>query len=64
VTQSRYRHHHRRRRRRYYHHHHHYHHHLNLHHINDHELGLDRPLSTFSNSVFKGLPSRLRPFAL
>jgi hypothetical protein len=24
-------------------------------------LGLDRPLSTFSNSVFKDLPSRLRP---
>jgi hypothetical protein len=27
-------------------------------------LGIDRTLSTFSNSVFKGLPSRLRPFGL
>ena len=27
-----------------------------------HELGLDRPVSASSNSLFKGLPSRLRPF--
>jgi len=26
-----------------------------------HELGLDRPVSASSNSLFKGLPSRLRP---
>jgi len=55
VTQSRYHHH-------YHHHHHHHHHHnLNLHHIIRHGVGLDRPLSTFSNSVFKGLPNRLCP---
>jgi len=29
-----------------------------------HELGLHRPISTLSNSMFKGLPSRLRPFVL
>ena len=29
-----------------------------------HELGLDRPVSASSNSLFKGLPSRLRPFGL
>ena len=28
-----------------------------------HELGLDRPVSASSNSLVKGLPSRLRPFA-
>jgi hypothetical protein len=27
-----------------------------------HELGLKRPVSTSPNSLFKGLPSRLRPF--
>jgi hypothetical protein len=27
-----------------------------------HELGLDTTVSTSSNSLFKGLPSRLRPF--
>ena len=26
-----------------------------------HELGLDRPVSASSDSLFKGLPSRLRP---
>jgi len=29
-----------------------------------HELGLDRPFSASSNSIFKGLPSRLRPPSL
>ena len=29
-----------------------------------HQLGLDRPLSATSNSLFKGHPSRLRPFGL
>jgi hypothetical protein len=29
-----------------------------------HELGLNRPVSASSNSLFKGLPSRLRPFGL
>jgi len=29
-----------------------------------HQLGLDRPVSASSNSVFKGLPSCLRPFVL
>ena len=29
-----------------------------------HQLGLDRPVSASSNSLFKGLPSRLRPFGL
>jgi hypothetical protein len=29
-----------------------------------HELGLDRPVSASSNSLFKGLPSRLRPIGL
>jgi hypothetical protein len=29
-----------------------------------HELGLDRPVSASSNSLFKGLLSRLRPFGL
>ena len=29
-----------------------------------HELGFDRPVSASSNSLFKGLPSRLRPFGL
>ena len=29
-----------------------------------HQLGLDRPVSASSNGLFKGLPSRLRPFAL
>jgi len=28
------------------------------------ELGLDRPASALSNSLFKGVPSRLRPFGL
>jgi hypothetical protein len=28
------------------------------------ELGLNRPLSASSNSIFKSLPSRLRPYAL
>jgi hypothetical protein len=28
------------------------------------ELGLDRPVSASSNSLFEGLPSRLRPFGL
>jgi hypothetical protein len=27
-----------------------------------HVLGLNRPVSAWSNSLFKGLPSRLRPF--
>jgi hypothetical protein len=29
-----------------------------------HELGLDKPVLAWSNSLFKGLPSRLRPFHL
>ena len=29
-----------------------------------HQLGLDRPVSASSHSLFKGLPSRLRPFGL
>jgi hypothetical protein len=29
-----------------------------------HQLFLDRPVSASSNSLFKGLPSRLRPFVL
>jgi hypothetical protein len=29
-----------------------------------HELSLDRPVSASSNSLFKGLPSRLRQFGL
>ena len=29
-----------------------------------HELGLDRPVLAPSNSLFKGLPSRLRPFGV
>jgi len=29
-----------------------------------HEMGLDRPVSASSNSLFKGLLSRLRPFGL
>jgi hypothetical protein len=29
-----------------------------------HDLGLDRPVSASSNSLFKCLPSRLRLFAL
>ena len=29
-----------------------------------HELGLNRPVSASSNGLFKGLPSRLRPFCL
>ena len=29
-----------------------------------HQSSLDRPVSTSSNSLFKGLPSRLRPFGL
>ena len=29
-----------------------------------HQLGLDRPVPASSNSLFKGLPSRLRPFDL
>jgi hypothetical protein len=29
-----------------------------------HELGPNRPVSASSNSLFKGLPSRLRPFGL
>jgi hypothetical protein len=29
-----------------------------------HELGLDRPVSASCNSLFKRLPSRLRPFGL
>jgi len=28
------------------------------------ELGLDRPVSASPNSLFKGLPSRLRPFGI
>jgi hypothetical protein len=32
--------------------------------INHHELGLDRLVSASSNILFKGLPSRLHPFAL
>jgi len=28
-----------------------------------HQLGLDRPVSDSSNSLFKGLPSRLLPFS-
>jgi len=30
--------------------------------ITRHELGLDIPVSASSNSLFQGLPSRLRPF--
>jgi hypothetical protein len=29
-----------------------------------HQLGLDRPVSASSNSLFEDLPSRLRPFGL
>ena len=29
-----------------------------------HQLGLNRPVSASSNSLYKGLPSRLRPFGL
>jgi hypothetical protein len=29
-----------------------------------HELGLDRPVSALSNSLFKGFPSRLLPLGL
>jgi hypothetical protein len=29
-----------------------------------HVSGLDRPVSALSNSLFKGLPSRIRPFGL
>jgi hypothetical protein len=29
-----------------------------------HQLGLDRPVSTSSSSILKGLPSRLRTFGL
>jgi hypothetical protein len=29
-----------------------------------HQSGLDRPVSASSNCLFKGLPSRLRPFRL
>ena len=29
-----------------------------------HELGVDRHVSAWSNSIFKGLPSRLRLFGL
>jgi hypothetical protein len=29
-----------------------------------HQLSLDRPVTSKSNSTFKGLPSRLRPFSL
>jgi len=29
-----------------------------------HQLGPDRPVSASSNSLFKGPPSRLRPFGL
>jgi hypothetical protein len=32
--------------------------------IISHELGLDRPVSVSSISLFKGLPSRHRPFGL
>jgi hypothetical protein len=32
--------------------------------IDRHELGLHRPVSASSNSLFKGLPSRLLPFGL
>jgi hypothetical protein len=32
--------------------------------IIDHELGPDRPVSALSSSLFKGLPSRVRPFRL
>jgi len=28
------------------------------------ELGIDRPVSASSDSLFKGLPSRLRPFGV
>ena len=29
-----------------------------------HQLGLDKPVAASSNSLFKGIPSRLRPFGL
>lgn len=32
--------------------------------INLHELGLNRPISVLSNSLFRGLRSSLRPFGL
>ena len=32
--------------------------------IDRHELGLDRSVSASFNNIFKGLPSRLRPFGL
>jgi hypothetical protein len=43
-------------------HHHHHHHHRRRH--RHHELGPNRRVSASSNSLFKGLPSRLRPFGL
>jgi hypothetical protein len=36
----------------------------NRHHNHTHEVDLDRPVSASSNSLFKGLPSRLLPFGL
>ena len=45
-------------------HHHHHHHHHYHHHHHTHGLGYNRPISVSSNSLFKGLPSRLRPFGL
>jgi len=38
-----------------------FHHH---HHHNPSQVDTDRPISAFSNSLFKGIPSRLRPFGL
>jgi hypothetical protein len=40
------------------------HHHHHCHRHRRHQLHLDRPVSASSNSPFKGLPSRLRPFGL
>ena len=37
---------------------------ITLHHHQPSQLGLDRPVSASSNSLFKGLPNRLRPFGL
>jgi hypothetical protein len=37
---------------------------LHHHHHRTHELDFSRPISDSSNSLFKGLPSRLLPFGL
>ena len=46
------------------HHHHHYHQHHHHHHHHPSPVRPYRPVSASSSSLFKGLPSRLRPFGL